>query len=69
MGWHVGIKKSGQSKNGKKTTFPSKQKAIEFIHKQPYPSPINIDFNFMKDSFPPMAFIDEDPEDTQTHGL
>jgi len=68
-GWYVGIKKSGKSKNGKKTTFPSKQKAIEFIHKQPYPSPINIDFDFMKESLPPIAFIDEDPEDTYTHGL
>lgn len=69
MGWHVGIKKSGQSKNGKRTTFPSKQKAIEFVHKQPYPLPINIDFEFMKESLPPIAFIDDDLQDGQTHGL
>ena len=69
MGWHVGIKKSGHSKNGKRTTFPSKQKAIEFVHKQPYPLPINIDFEFMKESLPPIAFIDDDLHDVQTYGL
>ena len=59
------------AKNGKKTAFPSKQKAIEFVSKQPYPIPINIDFDVMKNNQAPIAFIDEDlPNiDSSSHGL
>ena len=51
LGWFVGIKRSGKVKNAKRTTFPSRQKAIQFLHKMPYPSPTNIDLDLIKASF------------------
>ena len=36
MGWHVGLKKNGDVKSGRKTAFPWGQKAILFIHRKPY---------------------------------
>ena len=63
-GWHIGIKKSGKPKNGKKTIFPQKQKAIQFRFcpssysgKQ---APSTIDLSVYKDVMPSLKFIDEE---------
>eukprot|EP00095_Tigriopus_kingsejongensis_P007514 maker-scaffold103_size370364-snap-gene-1.19 protein:Tk07514 transcript:maker-scaffold103_size370364-snap-gene-1.19-mRNA-1 annotation:"heparin-binding growth factor 1" len=61
LGWHIGIKKAGEAKNGKKTWRPSGQKAIQFIHKFPFRANGPQDPRAFGDqNVPPLAFIDED---------
>jgi len=70
-GWKVGIRRSGRTKNGKRTVFPALQRATEFLHRQPFPSPtIMADHlpDFIKESQPPIAFIDDEQE-SQAQGL
>ncbi|TRY69946.1 hypothetical protein TCAL_05211 [Tigriopus californicus] len=64
LGWHLGIKKSGKVKNGKKTWNPSSQKAIQFSHKFSFQTTRPIDQGFpFGEKIPPLAFIDEDVVD------
>lgn len=70
QGWHVGIKRSGIPKNGKKTTFPARQKAIEFLHKPAYRVPTSINTDQFKENLSaPIAFIDDDLEEDGVLGL
>ncbi len=64
LGWHVGIKRSGKAKKATKTVYPPQQKAIQFVHKIPYQRPPNeLDLAALGETFPPLAFIDEDNSD------
>ena len=64
MGWFIGIKKSGKAKNGKKTTFPQQQKAIQFrFNSSSYSrkqAPSTIDLSVYKDVMPSLKFIDDE---------
>ena len=39
LGWHIGLKKTGNDKNGRRTWYPWGQKAIRFVARRPYPQP------------------------------
>ena len=63
-GWHIGIKKNGAAKKGKRTAFPPGQKAIQFLRKPIVPvTPAfgkgSVDLAQRLESTG-MAYIDED---------
>lgn len=65
LGWHIGIKKSGKAKMGKKTAYPPKQKAIQFKRKPVVPPGFEakgLDWTHKLDleGAPGLSFIDEE---------
>ncbi len=72
MGWHIGIKKNGKAKKGKRTAFPPGQKAIQFLRKPIVPvTPAlgkGLDLAQRLDSSA-MAFIDDDDQGDSSNAV